>query len=130
VTEDERAEAVIRAGVPVPAKDWTCVGCGATETIREPGRPAGVHGTVVIVDDQGRAGKPVDVWAHPKPRCIGGILRVLAGEAPETSESDEGETVSVSTLRGRRGKGSDLAAAEALSGAPASEREPEAAASN
>jgi hypothetical protein len=112
VTEDERAEAVIRAGVPVPAKKWECVGCHGSEILADHERPAGIHGTVVIVDEQGRAGKPVDVWAHPKPRCIGGILRVLAGEAPETPESDsEGETVSVSTLRGRPRK-TDTAAKE------------------
>jgi hypothetical protein len=92
MTEDERAESVIRAGVPVPAKDWICPGCGEQLTIREtrpdgkPGRPAGVHGTFVLVDDDGGTGRPLDVWAHPKPRCVGGILKMLAGETPEDLE--------------------------------------------
>jgi hypothetical protein len=88
MTEDEeRAEAVIRAGVAVPAKDWTCVGCLEVVTIREPGRPAGVHGTVVKVDEAGKPGKPVDVWAHAKPRCISGILRTIGGEEVGEPES-------------------------------------------
>lgn len=127
MTEDERAASVIRAGRPVEAEDWQCVGCGEVVTIRKPGRPAGVHGTVVTVDENGRVGKPIDVWAHAKPRCIGGVLRVLAGEAPETPElADEGETIPA-TLMGRSKRGKTLAGAEALTGAPASEREPEAA---
>jgi hypothetical protein len=126
MTEDERAEAVIRAGTPVEAEDWRCVGCGEVVTIRKPGRPAGVHGTVVTVDENGRVGKPIDVWAHAKPRCIGGVLRVLAGEAPETPEpADEGEAVPAS-LMGRKRK-PVTPVDEALTGAPASEREPEAA---
>lgn len=126
MTEDERAEQVIRAGVPVEAKDWTCMGCGEVETIRVPGRPKGVHGTVVMLDNKG-IGRPVDVWAHPTRKCAGSpLLKSLIGETSEAPEpADEGETIPA-TLMGRGKRGKALAEAEALTGAPASEREPEA----
>lgn len=107
MTDQERAESVIRAGVPVDARDFTCAGCGETVTIRVPGRPAGGHGTLVTVDDKDIAGKPVDIFVHRNRKCItAGVVKALgesAGDTAGTEPEAEAEIPPVAHLpRGRR----------------------------
>jgi hypothetical protein len=131
MTDQERAESVIRAGVRVEADDFTCIGCGETVTIRVPGRPAGGHGTLVTVDDNGKAGSPVDVWVHRNRKCVAaGVLKVLAasaGDAQDAEPEAEAETPPVAHIRrtaaGTGRRGSDEGSAPATPAEPQPETE-------
>jgi hypothetical protein len=112
VTEEEqRAERVIRAGMPVEAQRWVCAGGDGDLTIPvvypdgRPGRPAGLHGTFVLVDEEGKAGEPVDVWVHPRKACVAKILALVAGEKPEPVEEKPEPPAEPTPIRHRRGKG-------------------------
>lgn len=129
MTEDERAAQVLEGpGTPADSKNFICIGCGEKLTIEIPGKPFGVYGTVLLFNEHG-VSAPVAIWGHEKGKCVGSpLLKALRGETsevPETPEpADEGETIPA-TLMGRKRKGV-TPEAEALTGAPASEREPEA----
>lgn len=97
--DEERAEQLVRAGVTKPSRTFTCIGCGESVVMEIPGRPEGAHGSLVMADKDGKLGKPVDIWGHPKGKCIGSpILRALTGEGPEASEEEPAAT----PLRPRR----------------------------
>jgi len=108
--EEERAEGVIRAGKPVEARDWTCVGGDGVVTIPvvypdgRPGRPAGIHGTFVLVDEDGKAGKPVDVWAHARARCIAKILGLVSGETPDAPAEEAEPATPIRSRREKEGR--------------------------
>jgi hypothetical protein len=118
MTDQERAESVIRAGKHSDSRDFVCQGCGELVTIRLPGRPAGGHITLVAaVDETGPLGQVVDIWVHRNRKCIAaGVLKALgesAGDAQDAEPEAEAETPPVAHIRraGRRGsdEGSALA---------------------
>src|SRR4029077_16614791 len=115
-------ENIIRSGVPSESQDFTCGGCGQIHTVKRPKRKAGAHVALIIVDENDQASEPIYTYLDNASAGAKWLKAVFPGgqrcsrggasDATDSEESDsEGETVSVSTLRGRRGK-ADAAAEE------------------
>ena len=119
--EEERAESVIRAGQAVEARSWSCAGGDETQTIPvvypdgRLGRPAGIHGTLVLVDDDGRAGEPVDVWVHPTAKCVAKLVGLLKGKGADPTPEPAEDSVPT-PLRRRVEKVDEAPPAEASAG--------------
>lgn len=112
MTDQERAEDLIRAGVPVEAKDFTCP-CGETVTVRVPGKPGGVHAPLVLVNDAGEVIRVLDVWVHNSPRCWSKALKALTAGTGAPEATDGGDEEEAPTpIRHRRAKGDTEEAVE------------------
>lgn len=87
---EQGAEELIRAGVPVEAQNFTCP-CGETVTVQVPGKPAGVHAPLVLVNEVGEIVRVLNVWVHNSPRCWSKALKALTGGTDTADVTDDEE---------------------------------------
>jgi hypothetical protein len=72
----------------VPAKRWTCAGCGRSVLLEADDKPEGYHGLMELITRKGETGG--DVYACRKG-CIHKAVLAVTGDNGKDDESEEEE---------------------------------------